>query len=52
MEQGPQELPDESSEDRAEALQDLTDKPLDHEGGGDEPADQQGGSPSGERPSE
>ena len=35
METGPEEVPD-NSDERAEALQDLTDKPLDEQGEGPE----------------
>lgn len=37
MEQGPEEL--ENADDRAEALQDLTDKPLDQKGAGAKPSE-------------
>lgn len=37
MEQGPEELPDEHSGDRDEALEELTDKPLDDKGAGTKP---------------
>ena len=42
METGPEEVP-ENSDERAEALQDLTDKPLDEQGEGKKPNDDTSG---------